>query len=105
MKPVLVFLGAAAVLALAFADGSLRERAMRFVHRGKYVFGEVLGISKVGYGRGRNHDVHVRLKTASGQVWVYLGPSWFLNSHAITIVPHDVIEVSCTADGCHWRWR
>ncbi len=94
MKPFLVFLAATAALGLAYALEPLVRRITRVVHRGKYVFGEVLSIDKVAYGRDRYYGVRLLLNTTNGELPVYLGPSWYVNSHAIRLARHDVIEVT-----------
>ena len=94
MKSFMVVMSVAVVLALVLPGEYLAQRAMRLVHPGRYVLGEVLSIDKIAYGRGQYYGVRLLLKTAQGRLSVHLGPSWFVNSQTMKIALHDLIEVT-----------
>lgn len=100
VKALLLFLAAAAVLITAFPGESLAHRALRALTGGKYVLGEVISVEKVGCGQGRRHGVHLLLQTAEGRVLVNLGPSWFVESQRMKVLPHDRIKVAGARVSC-----
>lgn len=97
---LLLFLAAAAVLFVGFPGESLAHRAVRALTGGKYVPGEVISVEKVGCGQGRRHGVHLLLQTAEGRVVVNLGPSWFVDSQRMKVLPHDRIKVAGARVSC-----
>ena len=56
--------------------------------------GEVVAVQKVAYHGRRSYGIHLLLKTASGNVSVHLGPSWFIERQAMKISAHERIEVT-----------
>ena len=62
------------------------------------VSGEVTSAQQVHHGkgggqRGGGYGVHVRLKTDTGEIWVHLGPTWYLDKQGLKIATGDRIEV------------
>jgi len=101
MKLLVVFAAAAAVIALALAGGSFAQGARRAGYGMRYdpqtvetVSGTVIAVEKIAYGRRGHYGVHLELKTATGELPVELGPSWFINRQSMKIAPHDVVEVT-----------
>lgn len=58
------------------------------------VSGRVLSVERIAWRRGRLYGVHLVLKTASGELSVHLGPSWFIDRQDMKISPGDDIEVT-----------
>lgn len=54
--------------------------------------GEIVTVEKVTGRRGEG--VHIRLQTASEQLPVHLGPSWFLDKEGLKLAPGDQVEVT-----------
>ncbi len=61
------------------------------------VSGQVANVQQVhhkgGGRRGGGYGVHVRLKTDTGEIWVHLGPGWYLDQKGLKIAAGDHIEV------------
>jgi len=59
------------------------------------VKGEVVAVEKLGYGRNEGMGVGLKLKTASGELIVHLGPQWYLDRQGGTaIAAGDTVEVT-----------
>lgn len=100
MKTLLVSAAAAAVLMVAVPGESLAQRAGNDGVGLSYdaqtiwtVSGEVISLERVVSDRVGYHGVRLLLKTGRGDLWVQLGPSWFVDHQAMRVALHDVIEV------------
>ena len=57
------------------------------------VSGEVVSIEQMTPANGMGYGVHLMLKTDKETVSVHLGPSWYIETQKIKIVPKDTITV------------
>ena len=114
MKVALAFLTSVLVVAgFAFPRDALAQQSMGGMGnmgnmggmRGSYsrlydphtvvtVSGRVVSVEKVAYRSGRSYGIHLLLKTASEEISVHLGPSWFIDRQSLKIAPNDTIEVT-----------
>jgi len=56
--------------------------------------GEVVSVDKFTPGRRMSYGVHLTLKTEKKTIPVHLGPSWYLETQAVTFAPGDKVEVT-----------
>jgi len=58
------------------------------------VKGEVVAVDRIAPGYAQSGGIHLRLKTASENIAVHLGPAWFVEKQEVKIVRNDRIEVT-----------
>jgi len=58
----------------------------------KAVHGKVVRVETTTHGNW--HGVHLQVKTESGTIPVFLGPSWFIDNQTTKIQPNDEVEIS-----------
>ena len=77
-------------------DGRAAGPGSRYdIAKAETVKGEVVAVEKVGGGGQRGQGIGLKLKTASGELVIHLGPQWYLDRQgSATFAAGDAVEVT-----------